>query len=152
MARTKTTVANLDKAVRKILDKYGELTWDNVDEAVKKVAKRARTAVANGSKQFDNVGHWGKGEYSRGWRVKEDQRLWYSTYIVYQAKKPTETHLLEYGHELNTGVRVPRPKPQSGTFINDKTRAKAYPHIAPVAEKLPDELQNEVVDAVRRSS
>lgn len=142
MARTKTTVENLDKAIRKILDQYGEITWKNVDEATKKVAKKTRLAVANGSQQFNGHGHWGKGAYSRGWRVKEDRGLWWSSYIVHQANKPYETHLLEYGHELDG---VYNGVPQSG-------RARAFPHIAPVAEKVPDEMQKEVVDAIRASS
>lgn len=152
MARTKTTVENLDKAIDKILTSYGDLCWKNIDAVTQKVAKKARTALANESKQFDATGHWGKGSYSRGWRVKEDRGLWWSSYVIHNANKPTETHLLEYGHELNSGVRVPRPHPQTGTFISTATRAKAYPHITPVAEKVPDELQGEVVDAIRRSS
>lgn len=152
MARIKTTVDNLDRAILKILNQYGELCWENIDEATQKVAKKVRLAVSNGSKQFDGSGHWGQGSYSRGWRVKEEQKLWYSSYIIHNATKPTETHLLEYGHELHSGVRVPRPHPQKGTFYSTATRAKAYPHITPVAEKVPDQLQGEVVDAVRRSS
>ena len=152
MARTRTTVDRLNRVISNILNQYGELCWENVDEATEKVAKKVRLAVANGSRQFDTSGHWGSGDYSRGWRVTEEKKLWYSSYVVYQAIKPTETHLLEYGHELHVGVRVPRPKPQTGTFINTASRAKAYPHITPVAEKVPDQLQGEVVDAVRRSS
>ena len=153
MARTKTTVANLDKVINKILNQYAEITWDNIDEATKKIAKKVRLAVTSNSKQFDANGHWGKGKYSSGWRVKEDQRLWWNSYIIHNATKPTETHLIEYGHEVQTGIPIPRPNPRSGTYINKTTtRTKAYPHIGPVAEKVPDEVQTEVVNAVRRSS
>lgn len=155
MARTKTTVDNVDKAIANILKKYGELTWENVDAAAVKVAKKARVAVANGSKKFDTKGHWGQGNYSKGWRVKETKGLWWSSYIIHNAKRPTETHLIEYGHEVHVGVRIPRPNPNPNhtTYVNKTNhRAKAQPHIAPVAEKVPDEFQAEVVDAVRRSS
>lgn len=152
MARTKTTVENLDRAINKILMSYGELCWHNIDEATQKVAKKVRLTLANESRQFDATGHWGKQSYSRGWRVKEEKNIWWNSYIIHNANKPTETHLLEYGHELNTGVRVPRPHPQPGTFVNTATRAKAYPHITPVSLKVPDQFQGEVVDAIRRSS
>lgn len=155
MARTKTTVDNMDKAIKRILQKYGELTWENVDEVATKVAKKARVAITNKSKEFDTKGHWGHGVYSKGWRVKETRGLWWSSYIVHNAKRPTETHLIEYGHEVHTGVRIPRPNPnpKRETYVNTTTfRAKPQPHIAPVAAKIPDEFQAEVVDAVRRSS
>lgn len=151
MARTKTTVENLDRAINLILTSYGQLCWDNVDKVINKVAKRVRVTLANESRQFDTAGHWGKQSYSSGWRVKVEKQPWFNNYVVYQANKPTETHLLEYGHELNTGVRVPRPNPQKGTFFNTASRAKAYPHITPVAAQVPDQVQSEVVDAVRRS-
>lgn len=142
MGRQKVTVDNLDKAINKILDQYGEITWHNVDEAMKKIAKKTRTAVANGSKIFDTQGHWGRHIYSRGWRVKEDRGLWWSSYIIHNGTRPTETHLLEYGHEL-TGVY--NNQPMSG-------RTRAFPHIGPVAAKIPDEVQKEVTDAIYRSS
>lgn len=142
MGRTKVTVDNLDKALNKILNNYRDLLWENIDEATEKVAKRTRTAVANSSNVFNQAGHWGKSKYSRGWRVKKIPELWYNTYVIHQAAKPYETHLLEYGHELD-GV-------YNGQRMTGRTQA--FPHIAPAAEKVPDKLQKEVVDAVHRSS
>lgn len=135
MARKRVTYENLDKAIKDILDDYTQIVWENVDEATEKVAKKTRLAVANGSKQFDE--RWGTGKYSGGWRVtkEENARGWFVTYIVHNKRKPTQTHLLEYGHELNTGGR-----------------AKAYPHIEPVAENVPDDLQRETIHAIQRSN
>ena len=153
MARTKTTIQNLDKAINKILMQYAQITWSNIDEVTQKIAKKTQLAVRNESKQFDANGHWGKGSYSRGWRVAEQKGLWWNSYVVHNAVKPTETHLIEYGHEVKTGIPIPRPNPRKGYFVNETTtRAKAYPHIGPVAEKVPDQFQAEVVDAIRRSS
>lgn len=151
MGRKKISAATLQKEIKRILNQYGEVTWNNVDEATKKVAKKTRTAVANESKQFDAGDRWGKGKYSHGWRIKEDRGLWWTSYIVHQKNKPFETHLLEYGHELTIGAVVP-PRNKGGVpYINKKPRAKAYPHIAPVAEKVPREMEKEVLDAIRRS-
>lgn len=133
MGRKRTTFENLDQVVKEILNDYTNVIWDNVDEAAERVAKKARLAVANGSKQFD--ARWGTGAYSGGWRVLKEKHGWFTTYVIHNKRKPTQTHLLEYGHELNIGGR-----------------AKSYPHIEPVAKNVPDDLQKEVVDAIRRSS
>ena len=149
MGRKKITPEQLTKEIKKILNQYGEITWSNVDEAAKKVAKKARTAVANNSRQFNS--RWGENVYASGWRVKEDRGLWWSSYIVHQSKVPTETHLLEYGHELTPGVPMHN---RDGEFIgiNHASRAKAYPHIAPVAQKVPEDMEQEVLNAIRRSN
>lgn len=132
MARGRTSYKNLDKAIERILNDYAEIVAENVDEAADRIAKKTRLAVANGSRQFDQ--RWGKKKYSSGWRVQKDDWGWFISYVVLNQKKPTETHLLEYGHELNVGGR-----------------AKAYPHITPVAEKVPESFEKEVINAIRRS-
>lgn len=148
MGRKKITAESLAKEVQKIINSYQDIVWDNVDDAAKRVAKKARTAVANGSKQFDT--RWGEGVYSKGWRVTEEKGLWWSSYIVYQKNVPTETHLLEYGHALIPGVRMYNRKHEL-IGINHARRARAYPHIKPVAAKVPDDMQKEAISAIQRS-
>ena len=149
MGRKKITAETLAKEIQKILGNYQNVVWENVDEAAQKVAKKAKTAVANGSKQFDS--RWGEGVYSKGWKVTEEKGLWWSSYIVHQKNVPTETHLLEYGHELIPGVPM-HNRAHEFIGINTASRAKAYPHIAPVAAKVPDDMQKETLNAIQRSS
>lgn len=149
MGRKKITVETLSREVQRILGSYENILWDNVDDAAKKVAKKAKTAVSNGSKQFGS--RWGEGVYSKGWRVLEEQGLWWSSYVVYQKNVPTETHLLEYGHELIPGAPMTNRKHEF-IGINHASRAKAYPHISPVAAKVPDDMQKETLSAIQRSS
>ena len=133
MAKHKCTIDELDREVLKIIDKYGDdLKW-NVVKAARKVARKGREALSQLSKQFDT--RWGKGRYSSGWRVKEEIDKWGTTEIIYQWKQPSLTHLLEEGHALWQGGR-----------------AKAYPHISVVAEKLPDDFSAECIQAIREAS
>jgi hypothetical protein len=63
------------------------------------------------------------GEYAAGWRMRTDNDRFGGYYVrVYNASKPSLTHLLEFGHEKfihgrDTGERVP-----------------AHPHIEPAYE------------------
>lgn len=160
MAGKKLTADNLQKAVTKILNSYRDITWNNVDEAAQRIAKKARTAVANESKQFDT--RWGLGQYSRGWRVTERKELWWSVYVIHNSKKPTETHLLEEGHALIPGT-IYYERDKNGKILLDEndrpikhvnfaTRAKAYPHIGPVAKNVPEDMTKEVLNAIPRSN
>ena len=133
MAKHKVTIDDLDKAVIKIIDQYGkDLQW-NVVKAARKVARKGREALSELSKQFDE--RWGKGKYSSGWRVQEKEDKYGIYEVIYQSKQPMLTHLLEYGHELWQGGR-----------------AKAYPHISVVAEKLPEDFSEEVIKSIREIS
>lgn len=133
MARHRVTIDNLDKEVLKIISSYGDGLKYQVVQAARAVANKGRLALARLSKQFDE--RWGKGKYSSGWRVKMEEDKYGTTAVIYQAKQPALTHLLEYGHELWQGGR-----------------AKAYPHIAPVAEKLPEDFSDECIKRIKEIS
>lgn len=136
MGRPKISPENLGRYIGKIYDDYTKSVDQNVDEACRKVAQKAKTALRNGSQQFDT--RWGVGLYSHGWRVSvEEMRRpywWKHTYVIHNTKNPTMTHLTEYGHAQWYGGR-----------------ANAYPHIEPVAEKVPQDLSEAAIDAVRRA-
>ena len=151
MGRAKVTSKNIDSVVQRIMQNYAQEVADNLDKVAEKVAKSGRTALKNESKQFDGKGHWGKGNYSSGWRVTKVKNLWYRSFVIHNSKRPTETHLLEYGHELTPGVRIPAPNGSQGKMLNTKSRSKAFPHIDPVGKKVVEEFERGVEIALRTS-
>ena len=73
-----------------------------------------------------------RGEYSSGWRVKKERNGKITDGIVYNAKKPGLTHLLEHGHVTRN---------QHGTF----KRTPAHEHIQPVRDWAETELTQEIM-------
>lgn len=120
----KTSIDNLSEAFMAELNKYKNACDENADEAVKITAKEAvqelRNANPPGSGRY---GSWKA--YNKGWTVtqtKRDKRE-HKSATVHNKDHYQLTHLLEKGHALAQGGR-----------------AKAFPHIAPVAERVEEKL------------
>lgn len=121
---SKIKVDQLTKEIEKALTEFVGVTEEACDKGVRETAKDAVQALRNahpsGSGQYNS---WDK--YNKGWRVmqtKTDKR-YHRKATIHNATKYRLTHLLEKGHALKNGGR-----------------ARAFPHIAPVAEKCEDEL------------
>ena len=121
----KVTVDQLSKAVLYELQDFVNVTEEAVDKGVSETAKEAvkelRNAHPSGSGQY---GSWDK-KYNKGWKVtqtKTDIR-YHKKATIHNATDYRLTHLLEKGHAKVNGGRT-----------------RAFPHIAPVAEKCDDEL------------
>lgn len=121
----KVKVDNLANEILKALNEYAEFTDEAVDKGVSETAKEAvkelQNAHPSGSGQY---GSWDK-SYNKGWKVmqtKTDKR-YHKKATIHNATDYQLTHLLEKGHALRGGGRT-----------------RAFPHIAPVAEKCEDEL------------
>lgn len=71
--------------------------------------------------------------YADGWRLQKGKRLGSPT-VVYNATKPGLTHLLEHGHAITGTGR----------------RAKAMPHIAPVAEWAENQIEREIIKGIEK--
>lgn len=71
--------------------------------------------------------------YNAGWTstLKKRKNVWVET--VHNAKKYRLTHLLEYGHAKANGGRT-----------------RAFPHIAPVAEKAEEELVDNILKNIQQ--
>ena len=128
-AAVKTTIDNLDKAFMEVLNQYKDACHANADEAVtytaKEAAKELRNANPSGSGKYRS---WK--EYNKGWTVtqtKRDKRE-HKSATVHNKDHYQLTHLLEKGHALTQGGR-----------------SKAFPHIAPVAEKAEEMLYQRMV-------
>ena len=110
------------------LNDYVGVTDEACDKGVSETAKTAlqelRSAHPAGSGEY---GSWNK--YNRGWKVmqtKTDKR-YHRKATIHNATDYRLTHLLEKGHAKVNGGRT-----------------RAFPHIAPVAQKAEDELLNNI--------
>lgn len=120
----KTTIDNLDKAFMEVLNQYKGACDENADEAVKYTAKEAVQELKNANPPGSGkYGSWK--EYNKGWTVmqtKSDARD-HKNATIHNKDHYQLTHLLERGHAMVQGGR-----------------SRAFPHIAPVAEKAEEML------------
>jgi hypothetical protein len=121
----KVKVDNLAKEILQTMEEFADFTEEAVDKGVSETAKEAveelRNAHPSGSGQY---GSWDE-SYNKGWKVmqtKTDKR-YHKKATIHNATDYQLTHLLEKGHALRSGGRT-----------------RAFPHIAPVAEKCEDQL------------
>ena len=125
----KTSIDNLDKAFMEVLNQYKDACDANADEAVKYTAKEAAKELKNANPSGSGkYGSWK--EYNKGWTVtqtKRDKRE-HKSATVHNKDHYQLTHLLEKGHAMVQGGR-----------------SRAFPHIAPVAEKCEDELLQRMI-------
>lgn len=122
---SKVKVDQLSKAINEAMNEFVNFTEEAVDKGVSETAKEAvkelQNAHPSGSGQY---GSWDK-SYNKGWKVmqtKTDKR-YHKKATIHNATDYQLTHLLEKGHALKNGGRT-----------------RAFPHIAPVAEKCEDQL------------
>lgn len=89
----------------------------DVKEAVQESAEEAAKVT---KAELRKTGPKQSGDYNKGWAVKKDRKA--KSAIIYNAKKPSLTHLLEKGHV------VVNAKGKVG-------RAPAHPHMKAAEEK-----------------
>lgn len=111
----KIEAADLRKVVDEMLEDYAKEVDEAVGEAVEKTATKAVRELKNTDAGFRDR------EYSKGWTKKVTRHRLYSEATVYNRTHGQLTHLLEFGHALRNGGR-----------------ARAFPHIAPVNDEVPN--------------
>jgi HK97 gp10 family phage protein len=106
----KVSVDNLDTVFAEIVDDYKKEVDSKSNKAVLKVGRETAQDLQNTSPKQT-------GKYAQGWKTRtENDRYGGTVSTVYQSKKPSLTHLLEFGHG------GPQPAP-------------AHEHIAPAYQK-----------------
>ena len=121
----KVPVDRLADAVQKVLRDYAQDVEKDVNDLTRAIGKKGAQAVKQAS-----AGAFGGGAYSKSWTSTIETSRFGSTAIIH-SKKPGLPHLLENGHAKRNGGRV------SGRS-----------HIAPVEEKLVEEFQKAVEQAL----
>lgn len=126
-----TTVDNMDKALKEILDEYTESVDLGVKEATKKVAKDT-------VKELKQTSPSKTGSYKKGWTSKKTYETANKIEVVVHNKTDYQlAHLLEYGHAVVKGGRT-------------IGHAPAYPHIAEAEKHATENLEKEIEIVVRK--
>ena len=114
---------DLSKTIETTLRDYVDVTEEACTRGVREVANRCvselHSAHPSGSERY---GSWD--EYNADWaKTRRTSKKGVYSEVVHNRKHYQLAHLLENGHALRGGGR-----------------ARAFPHIAPVAEKAEEEL------------
>ena len=108
---------------------FGDAFEGILDDFMDQCTLDAKKAVQKGGnackKQLQGTADPGMtGEYASGWRMRTDYDRFGGYYVrVYNASKPSLTHLLEFGHLVK--------REKGGPVVG---RAAAHPHIEPAYE------------------
>lgn len=117
-------VEDISAAFDRILSNYANATTETCKDAIAETAqetvKELRNVHVAGAEKY---GSWDN--YRKSWKSKKTKQGLETT--IYNEKYYRLTHLLEKGHAFKNGGR-----------------AKAFPHIAPIAEKAEESLLNKV--------
>ena len=126
----KVTVNELAKAIEDTLNDFVGVTEEACEKGVIQTSKDAvdalRAADPAGSGEYSA---WSK-NYNKGWTFRKEKSKRYKGGImstVWNEKHYRLTHLLEKGHAKVNGGRT-----------------RAFPHIAPVAEKAETQLMDNI--------
>lgn len=132
MAKT-IKVDDLTKAIVDTLKDFENATEDSIEVALKKGTEYALKELHNAKPAGSGVyGSWD--EYNKSWtsvqKTNSKQKFKYVT--IHNKKHYRLTHLLEKGHKLAKGGE-----------------AKAFEHIAPIADKTEEVFMDEVKREIR---
>ena len=122
----KVSPADLRNVVNGILSDYTDEVAEAADVAVAKTAAEAVTRLKKANAGFNDK------KYSKGWTKKVTKHRLYSEATVYNKTQGHLTHLLEFGHANRGGGRT-----------------RAFPHIAPVNDEVPDIFEDEFATALK---
>ena len=121
-------VDKLQASIDKVLKEYGDDVQGNIDTITKQFVKKGANAVKSAASSNGWGGHTG---YDIGWTSQTETKRLSSQGVIFNKKAPGLAHLLENGHALRNGGR-----------------SRAFPHIAPVEEKLVEEFYKAVEQSI----
>lgn len=124
MAR-KVPLDKLADSIEKTLREYEASVVKDTGQLAKDFAKQGAKAVAQSARSSG----WGDTTgYDKGWTTKYEEGRLSASAIIYNKDVPGLAHLLENGHAKRNGGRT-----------------RAFPHIAPVEEKITGEFYRAVL-------
>lgn len=115
MAASKIPPDKLASEINAILAEYGADIDQEMNSAVKRVAKAGAAALRRVAKQLFG----GSGRYAKGWTSTVETSGHSAQGVIYNKDVPGLPHLLEHGHLNRDGSRTP-----------------GKPHIAPVEDEI----------------
>ena len=122
---SKVKIDSLSSEVMKELEKYADVTTENVKKAVQKAGKTVRDEIKSNAPSDT-------GKYAKSWMVKTVRETSSSLELVIHSRNRYRlTHLLEFGHAKRGGGRV-----------------SARPHIANAEEKAIKVFEEEIKEAI----
>ncbi|MGJ8387770.1 HK97-gp10 family putative phage morphogenesis protein [Streptococcus agalactiae] len=122
---SKVKIDSLSSEVMKELEKYADVTTENMKKAVQKAGKTVRDEIKSNAPSDT-------GKYSKSWTVKTVRETSSSLELVVHSRNKYQlTHLLEFGHAKRGGGRV-----------------SARPHIANAEEKAIKVFEEEIKEAI----
>ena len=122
---SKVKIDSLSSEVMKELEKYADVTTENVKKAVQKAGKTVRDEISTNAPSDT-------GKYGKSWTVKTVRETSNSLELVVHSKNRYQlTHLLEFGHAKRGGGRV-----------------SARQHIAAAEEKAIKVFEEEIKEAI----
>ena len=126
----RTPIDGLTIAIKATLEQYGEDVFGIAAEAVKQITKAGVKAVRDSAKEKFNTST--PSPYLKGWTSRFEEGRTSAQGTIYNKDVPGLPHLLEFGHVSRNGT--------GRTF----GRVEGRPHIAPVENKLAEELQSRI--------
>lgn len=122
---SKVKIDSLSYEVMKELEKYADVTTENVKKAVQKAGKTVRDEIKENAPSDT-------GKYGKSWTVKTMRETSSSLELVVHSRNRYQlTHLLEFGHAKRGGGRV-----------------SARPHISNAEEKAIKVFEKEIKEAI----
>lgn len=121
-----TTIANLDEAIADVLEDYSTAIAEAVNEQTEKAANQLKKDISADAPVKT-------GKQRRSWRVTKEKVVGLDLLAVVHSTDYRKVHLLENGHLTRNGV----------------TRTKAIRYVSKNEEKIIEQYQQDVVNAIK---
>lgn len=134
-----TPIDKLDKAIKDILDSYGDEVKTDVAVVTKAVTQEGVKAIKAESKQKFGTTKKRTKKYANTWSYSFEQGRARSTGTIYNTQ-PGLPHLLENGHVVKNGYAK-----RGGGRSDAKDYVEGREHIKPVEDKIAEAYEKQLV-------
>lgn len=121
-----TTIANLDEAIADVLEDYSTAICETVNEQTEKAANQLKKDISADAPVKT-------GKQRKSWRVTKEKVAGRDLKAVVHSTDYRKVHLLENGHLTRNGV----------------TRTKAIRYVSKNEEKIIEQYQQDVINAIK---